>query len=215
VSLVGELRPVDDVAAAFADLVLAEAPTSLALSGGSTAQRCYETLAAREPDLAGVTVFYGDERWVPLDDRDSNAGMTRRALLDVVPVAAEHPMFRADLTLAEGAAAYGRLLRDAGPVGLVHLGLGPDGHTASLFPGSAQLGETEHRVVPAGDDAHPHPRLTVTLPWLAAQPLVVFTVAGADKREAFGRVRAGDRELPAARVRAGRIVWLVDAAALG
>jgi 6-phosphogluconolactonase len=214
-SLTGELREVDDVAAAFADLVLDEAPRSLALSGGSTAERCYEALAACAPDLGDVTVYYGDERWVPVDDPDSNAGMTRRVLLQRVQVAVEHPMYRDDLTIDEGAAAYGRLLRDAGPVGLVHLGLGPDGHTASLFPGSPQLDETEHRVVPAGDAAHPHPRLTVTLPWLAAQPLLVFTVAGEEKRDAFARVRAGDQDLPAARVRAARVVWLVDAAALG
>jgi 6-phosphogluconolactonase len=123
-------------------------------------------------------------------------------------------MYQEGLTIEEGAAAYGRLLRDAGPVDLVHLGLGPDGHTASLFPGTPALEETEHRVVVNQDAEHPHPRLTVTYPWLAEQPFVVLTVAGEEKREAFRRIRAGE-DLPAARVRAGRILWLVDPAAMG
>jgi 6-phosphogluconolactonase len=210
----GELREVDDVEAAFADLVLGEAPGSIALSGGDTARDCYAGLAARRPDWSGVDVYYGDERWVPLDDPDSNAGMVQQVLLCNVAPASHHPMYQAGLTIEAGAAAYGRLLRDVGPVDLVHLGLGPDGHTASLFPGSPALDEQRHRVVVNEDAEHPHPRLTVTYPWLETAALIVFTVAGEEKRDAFAKIRDG-ADLPAARVRAERVVWLVDAAALG
>jgi 6-phosphogluconolactonase len=96
----------------------------------------------------------------------------------------------------------------------VHLGLGPDGHTASLFPGSPSLDETERLVVAAGDADHPHPRLTFTLPAIARARLVVVTVAGSEKRDAVERIRAGE-DLPAARVRAERVLWLGDRAALG
>jgi 6-phosphogluconolactonase len=92
---------------------------------------------------------------------------------------------------------------------VVHLGLGPDGHTASLFPGSSTLDERERLVAPAGDDAHPHPRVTFTFPAIARFRLAVFTVEGAAKADAFARVLAGD-DLPAGRVSAARVVWLVD-----
>ncbi len=121
---------------------------------------------------------------------------------------------RADDVPEAAAAAYGRLLRAAPPLDLVHLGLGPDGHTASLFPGSPSLDEPHHWVVATGDDLHPHERLTLTLPALAETRLVVFTVAGAEKRDALARVQAGD-DLPAARVRAAEVIWLVDRPAAG
>ena len=210
----GEVRIVDDVPQAFAALVASEAPSSIALSGGDTAREAYELLAVADVDWGGVTVWFGDERWVPVDDPDSNEGMARRAFLDQVEPDDIRSMRNAGPTPEEAAAAYGRALRAVPPIELVHLGLGPDGHTASLFPGTAALDETHHWVVTNGDDLHPHPRLTVTLPMLASTRLVVFTVAGGDKAEAFARVRAGE-DLPAARVRAERIIWLVDPAAAG
>lgn len=213
-SLFGELRTVDDVPGAFAALLTETAPRSVALSGGSTAQRCYRALDELSPDWSGVSVYYGDERWVGLDDPDSNAGMVHRTLAVPIGAATEHPMFNGSLTIDEGAAAYGRLLEAAGPVDFVHLGMGPDGHTCSLFPGSTQLNERRHRVVPAGDDHHPHPRLTVTYPWLETARLVVFTVSGNAKRDALTRVRTGE-QLPAGRVRAQRVIWLADPAATG
>ena len=211
-SLQGELRVVDDVPRAFADLLVEEAPPSLMLSGGSTARRCYELLAGVDVDWGGVDVFFGDERWVPVDDPDSNEGQARRAFLEQVGPRAIHSMRNAGEVPDSAADAYDRLLRAHGPLDFVHLGLGPDGHTASLFPGSPALDERARLVVATGDDDHPHPRLTVTFPALNQSRLAVFTVAGEEKREALGRVRSGD-DLPAALVSAARVVWLVDEAA--
>lgn len=213
-TLPGELRVVDDVPQAFAALVTEEAPASIALSGGTTARECYERLVAAPVDWGPVELFFGDERWVPIDDPDSNEGLARRAFIDRVAPAAVHSMRRAGETIEEAAAAYDRLLREYRQVHLVHLGLGPDGHTASLFPGSPALEERERLVIATGDDAHPHSRLTWTYPAINGSPLVVFTVAGEEKRQAFERVRAGD-DVPAARVTAPKVVWLVDAAANG
>lgn len=208
------LRVVPDVAEAFADLVAQRAPRSIALSGGSTAQDCYRVLAARRPDWSSVEVFFGDERFVPVADPDSNEGMARRILLDGVRPAEVHSMAGAGPTPEAAAAAYERRLRAHGPLDLLHLGLGPDGHTASLFPGSPVLAVTDRLVVATGDDLHPHPRLTLTYPAIASARLVVFTVAGAEKAAALADVAAGDRSLPATRVRAVEVAWLVDAAAM-
>jgi 6-phosphogluconolactonase len=125
-----------------------------------------------------------------------------------------HSMRHAGDTIEEAAASYDRLVRDFGAVDIVHLGLGPDGHTASLFPGSPALDERARMVVATGDDVHRHPRLTFTFPAIARGRVVVFTVAGEEKRDALARVKAGD-DLPAARVRAERVLWLVDDAANG
>jgi 6-phosphogluconolactonase len=211
----GEIRIVDDVPQAFAALVAEVAPRSIALSGGDTARSCYELLVGADVEWDAVSVLFGDERWVPVDDPDSNEGMARRALLDQVKPHAIHSLRDAGATIDEAAAAYDALVRELGPVGFVHLGLGPDAHTASLFPGSPALEERERLVVPnPGDATHPHDRLTFTFPAIAQAELAVFTVDGAEKREAFGRVRAGD-DVPAARVTAQRVIWLVDAPAMG
>jgi 6-phosphogluconolactonase len=210
----GELRIVDDVPAAFAALVAAEAPQSIALSGGGTARQSYEQLADCDVSWDDVDVYFGDERWVPVDDPESNEGMARAVLLDRAQPAAVHSLRDAGPTIEAAADAYDARVAAAAPIELVHLGLGPDGHTASLFPGTAALAVDDRLVIPNGDDLHPHPRLTFTFPALARARLVVFTVAGAGKRDAFARVRAGD-DLPAARVTADRVVWLADPAAAG
>jgi 6-phosphogluconolactonase len=215
VSIPGEVRVVDHVPSSFARLVTSVAPRSIALSGGGTARTCYELLAtAANVDWRSVEIFFGDERWVPVQDPESNEGMARLAFLDEVEPAAIHSMHGAGPTIEEAADAYDALLRASPPIELVHLGLGPDGHTASLFPGSPSLDETERLALATGDNLHPHLRLTITFPAIAASRLAVVTVAGSDKREAMDRLRAGD-DLPAARVRAGQVVWLVDRAAAG
>jgi 6-phosphogluconolactonase len=210
----GEVRIVNDVARAFADVVVEAAPASIALSGGETAQEAYEALATRDLDWSTIDVGFGDERFVPVDDPDSNEGMARAALLDRAGPRSIRSMAGAGDTADAAARAYDALVAAAPPIDLVHLGLGPDGHTASLFPGSAALTVTDRLVVTNGDDLHPHPRLTFTYPALARSRFVVFTVAGDDKRDPFARIRAGD-DLPAAHVTAERVLWLVDPTAAG
>ncbi|HEV2767390.1 MAG TPA: 6-phosphogluconolactonase [Acidimicrobiales bacterium] len=211
----GEARVVDDVPSAFADLVVAERPSVIALSGGGTARRAYSVLAtrARRP-WRDVTVVFGDERWVPVDSDDSNEGMARRVLLDRVGAGAVRSMREAGASPEEAAAAYDRLVRELPVLDLVHLGVGDDGHTASLFPGSSALEVDDRLVVATGDDAHPHRRLSFTFPAIARARLVVVTVSGPEKASAWALLCRGE-DVPAARIRAERVVWLVDPAAAG
>ncbi|MDQ3145629.1 MAG: 6-phosphogluconolactonase [Actinomycetota bacterium] len=208
----GEVRVVDDVAAAFATVLAEEAPAVVALSGGGTARHCYQAVA--DGSLGGTQVVFGDERWVPVEDDESNEGMARRVLLDRARSGEVHSLRGAGATREEAAGAYDQLVASLSSLGLVHLGLGPDGHTASLFPGAAALEVDDRLVVPTGDHAHPHPRLSLTFAGIARADLVVFTVAGEDKADAWRRLRSGE-DLPASRVRAPRVLWLVDPAAAG
>jgi 6-phosphogluconolactonase len=224
----GEVHRVDSVPEAFAQLVLdamgAGLPGSegysLFLSGGATAQRCYERLAgsAPEPDWSGVDVYMGDERCVPPDHPDSNHRMVVEVLLSRVgPLRSDHPMYLSG-TPDEAASAYQRELEPLSAFDLIHLGLGPDGHCASLFPGSAALAQDDPAVlVMASRDPranNPHDRITLTLPAIARARLVVFTVSGTARRPAFEGVMSGS-DLPAARITAERVVWLVDEEAAG
>lgn len=212
-ALSGTVQIVDNVALAFARLLTQEAPRSVALSGGETAEECYAAVAATAPDWSNVDVYFGDERFVEASDPDSNEGMARRVLLDAVRPRSIHPMYQ-PVEIDEAARRYDALVSAAPAIEFVHLGLGPDGHTASLFPGSPTLDETKRLVVPAGDDAHPRPRLTFTYPAIARARFVVVTVAGAEKRDAVERIRSGE-DLPAARIHGERVLWLGDRAALG
>ena len=194
-----ELIETENVPTAFAAMVVDTAPQSIALSGGELAQQCYESLAQTPFDWSGVDVFFGDERKVPLDHPDSNGGMARRVLLNHVRPRSVHFMRDAD--------EYDALIASSPPIDLVHLGMGPDGHTASLFPGSPALDVQDRFVVETGDDLHPHPRLTFTFPAIARARFVIVTV-GEEKRATLEKVRAGE-DLPATRIRAERVVWLV------
>src|SRR3954447_2070988 len=124
--LAGEIRIVPHVPAAFAALVPAERPRSIALSGGDTARACYGLLAtAANLDWSVVDVFFGDERWLPVHDPESNEGMARLAFLDEVEPAWIHSMYDAGPDPEAAASAYERLVDDFGPIDIVHLGLGP------------------------------------------------------------------------------------------
>jgi 6-phosphogluconolactonase len=214
----GELRLVEDVPAAFADFVVAKTSAAfensfrIALSGGDTARACYEHLATEPIDWGRMEVFVGDERCVAPDDPAANQRLIREALGGVfAELGAFHPMSCDD---PEG---YAQLLASGSPLDLVHLGLGPDGHTASLFPGSAALSAPPGKLVVHNEDPtghNPHPRLTLTFDAIARARVVLFTVAGASKAEALNEVLGG-RDLPAARVRAPEVVWLCDREALG
>jgi 6-phosphogluconolactonase len=211
VALPGELRVVEDVPTHFADLVVTNAPASIAVSGGDLARACYEHLAARPFDWSEIDVFFGDDRFVPPEHDDSNEGMVRRVLLDHVQPRAVYPMYRSGL-IDDAADAYDTLMREHPPIELAHLGVGPDGHTASLFPNSPALDVTDRLVVATGDELHPYPRITCTYPGIARSPFVVVTVTGADKRDVLRRIAAGE-DLPAARIEAEKVLWLVDEAA--
>jgi 6-phosphogluconolactonase len=223
----GAFQRCASVPGVFAELVteqIADGITTLFLSGGTLAADCYQALAARQPpgvggpDWSTVDVFYGDERCVPLDDKDSNHLLAATTLLDVVgPVRSDHPMYRSGPP-AEAAAAYQKEVAGLPDFGLVHLGLGPDGHTASLFPESPALAVDEIGVfVVANHDPlghNVHDRITLTFAGIARARLVVFTVTGAEKHDALARILAGE-DLPAGRVTAQEIRWLVDDEAAG
>jgi len=221
--MTGELRIVRDVPTTFAATVIAQyfakpdPPLSLALSGGETARRCYERLAIASIgriNWRSVVLVWGDERCVPPQDARSNERLAREALLDRVGDAgAVHPM-----RCEQGPEAYEALLRGLGRIDVVHLGLGSDGHVASLFPQSDALQSGPERLVTLSRDPfgrHPCDRMTLTLAGIALARLVIFTVEGEHKREALARAREGDPTVPASHVRAERIVWIVDPEAAG
>jgi 6-phosphogluconolactonase len=216
----GELIVVDDVPGEFAERVVEafhsrpQEEFSLALSGGDTARHCYERLAtdaAEQIDWWAVDIYWGDERCVPPNHEASNELLGRQALLERVGAAhAVYPM-----RCEEGPDPYQLRLGELGRIDLVHLGMGPDGHTASRFPGSPALGADPGRLVVLNEDpsgSNPFQRMTLTFSALARARLVIFTVSGAEKRDCMRRIVAGD-DLPANRVVAERVVWLVDEAA--
>jgi 6-phosphogluconolactonase len=178
----------------------------VALTGGSTPRRAYELAAELEPDWSRVALWWGDERCVPPDDERSNFGMARAALLDRLerPPGAVHRM-PGELGKDPGAAQYERELAELDAFDLMLLGLGPDGHVASLYPGEPTLDETQRRAI--GAEAHLDPyvdRITLTLPMLRAAREVLFLVAGEDKADAVARAFAGEPtpEVPGSLVRA-------------
>jgi 6-phosphogluconolactonase len=177
----------EDPARCVANLML-KVRGNLALAGGSTPRRAYE-LARERRDWSGVTFWFSDERCVPPDDERSNYGMARDALLEHI-ASPDVRRIRGELGGSEAARRYDEELRGA-TIDLCLLGIGPDGHTASLFPRSPALDERERLAVAAEPGLDPLvERVTFTLPLIAACPLVVFLVAGADKAEAAERAFA-------------------------
>lgn len=220
------------VAAWIVELARAkERAFAVCLSGGSTPRRLYELLA--EPPYRErfpwprTHWFWGDERFVPHDDDLSNYRMVKEALLSRAPIPAEniHAIPTEGLGPDASAAAYERTLKSfygadrldaARPLFDVNvLGLGPDGHTASLFPGNAALRERDKWVC-AVTGAKREARITLTYPALESCRHAAFLVAGSEKRAILERLRRGDRSLPAAHVRpTGTLSIFADAAAAG
>jgi 6-phosphogluconolactonase len=201
---------------------------AICLSGGSTPRRLYQLLAETPYRDAlpweRLHWFWGDERFVPWDHPDSNYGMVRAALLARAPVPPQNIHgIPTSGEPEEAALAYERVLMTyygsesldpARPLfDVTILGLGPDGHTASLFPETAAL-EERRRWSVAVVGAKPEVRITLTYPTLESSRQAAFLVAGADKREVLTRALSGDRVLPAARVHPiGELTWFVDQAA--
>jgi 6-phosphogluconolactonase len=209
-----ELRVEDEPARACAKL-LAGASGNVVLTGGRTPERAYELAADLRPDWSDAELWWGDERCVPPEDERSNFGLAKRALLDrlVTPPRAVHRI-RGEEGSERAAAAYDEELRDVA-LDLVLLGIGPDGHTASLFPHASTLRERKRRAVPAEAGLEPFvDRVTMTVPELESALLVVFLVTGRDKAEAVARAFAGppDEATPASLVRSknGRTTAILD-----
>jgi 6-phosphogluconolactonase len=183
----------------------ASARASIVLTGGSSVGRAYELAAVRQPNWRRVPVFFGDERCVPPDDPRSNFGLARRTLLDRLAHLPEVHRIRGELPAVDAAAIYEAEL-DGVDLDLLLLGLGSDGHIASLFPGSPQLHERDRLVTsgPAGLEPFVE-RITLTLPSLLAAGRIVFLVTGAEKADAFARAFAGpiDAATPASLLRGG------------
>jgi 6-phosphogluconolactonase len=213
------------------EAVAAKGSFSVALSGGSTPKALFGLLAGEYLDRVPwreTHFFWGDERHVPPDHPDSNYRMTREAMLSTAPVPPEnvHRVEAENPDAADAADAYGRTLErwfgtrpgEFPRVDLVLLGMGPDGHTASLFPHTTALHETARSVVANWVPKFDAYRITLTAPVLNNAANVLFLVAGADKAEALHEVHEGARnpdEYPSQLVRptSGSLRWLVDRAA--
>jgi len=195
----------------------ARAGGHVVLTGGRTPKRAYEHAAELEPDWSRVELWWGDERCVPPDDDNSNYRLAKQVLLDRVTAGKVHRI-RGELGREQGAELYEQELGSLERFDLVLLGLGPDGHVASLFPDEPTLEETERRVIGATAKLEPFvDRVTLTLPALRAAREVLFLVAGEDKADAVRRAFAGDpsRATPGSLVRAtsGATTAVLDEAA--
>lgn len=222
-----------DAATRFVDLsaeaIAARGRFMIALSGGSTPKALFELLASDDwrdrVDWANVHLFWGDERFVPADHPDSNFGMTRRALLDRVdiPAAHIHRIVTEEGSAEEVAATYERTLRETFGIGdgesprfdLIHLGLGDDGHTASMFPGTQAMHEAERLVVAPWVEKFSTFRVTTTPVVLNNAAEVQFLVAGASKVAVVPQVLNGPYEpdrLPSQTVKphSGVLRWILD-----
>ncbi|MGB3201108.1 MAG: 6-phosphogluconolactonase [Nodosilinea sp.] len=204
---------------------------TLALAGGSTPKPLYAGLAERDLPWEKLYIFWGDERYVPIDHPDSNAGMTKEVWLDRVPIPPDHILVTPTLEgdPAASASQYEAMVKAVfgGLQGTSHdqipefdlilLGMGDDGHTASLFPHTAALGEHE-RLITVGDKGG-DPRITFTVPLINQSRRVLFLVAGADKQAALAQVFAAegdDRAYPSRLVQPqGELGWLLDRQAVG
>ena len=203
-----ELHVVADPSAAVGDLLADQASRggSIVLTGGSTPGKAYEHAVARTDDWSRVTLWWGDERCVPPDDERSNYHLAQETLLSrlAVPPRTVHRI-RGELQPADAAGEYDRALEGV-DLDLLLLGVGADGHIASLFPGSPQLGVSDRRATSGPPGLEPWvDRVTLTLPELQSARRTVVLATGADKAEAVARAFRGDitEETPASLLRAG------------
>lgn len=216
-------RQAAETIASCLDLALAQRDRAqIALAGGTTPRACYEKLGAEHLPWDRIDVLLGDERWVPADHPDSNARMIHDSLLAQGPGqhACFHPVPTAAPTPAEGCRQYADLLRQLCPgdpptLDLVLLGLGDDGHTASLFPGTTAAANVDDLVTVG--EGKGLARITLTAPVLSAARQVLFLVSGAGKQQALQRLLDADespQRTPARLVRpAGEVLILADRAA--
>jgi 6-phosphogluconolactonase len=194
-------------ASLVADAIQGDVRT-LALAGGSTPARAYQLLAEAALEWGRVTVLFGDERCVPADHPDSNYLMARRSLLDRVNPGSVHRM-AGELGPDVAASLYEPIVRWLSPLDLVLLGMGPDGHTASLFPGHPEVSAEGMAVGVRGAPKPPPDRVSLTLGCLRQARRVVFIVTGADKAVAFAAAARG--EVPSGMI--PNAEYLVDRAA--
>ena len=217
-----EILVLDDAEAAARETAerlgaAARAGAQLALTGGSTPRRAYELAATVEPDWSRAGAWWGDERCVPPDDERSNYRLARESLLDRLARPPAVHRIRGELEPEEAAAAYEREL-DGTRLDLVLLGIGPDGHVASLFPDAPTLRERERRVVAAAPGLEPFvERVTLTVPALRAAGAILFLVTGAEKADAARAafVEEPSERTPSSLVRAdsGESLAILDGAA--
>jgi 6-phosphogluconolactonase len=184
---------------------LASGTRTLVLAGGSTPRRCYEILATMGVAWGRITILFGDERCVPPDDPESNFHMAHQVLLGRVFPATISRM-PGELGPDEGAAAYAKAITPLLPLDLVLLGIGPDGHTASLFPGHSALQASGLVVGVRGAPKPPPERITLSLSALRSARRVIILAAGADKAEAVERAQR--HEVPSGMIEHAE--WLVD-----
>ena len=208
----------DTIADAIRDSIAARGGCRIALAGGGTPKPIYAALAQRgDVDWSAVRFFFGDERAVGPSDPSSNYRMVRTTLLDPIAASDDH-VFRihGEDEPEQAAAAYDARLGTE-PLDLVLLGMGGDGHTASLFPGDPGIDVTDRRVVVTTSPVAPTTRISLTLPAIDAAHRVVLLVSGAGKAERLAEVwqqiAARTPSLPVARVATERLHWHVDALA--
>lgn len=208
-----ELVVNDDVPGRAVEEFVRAAPRVVALAGGDTPRPVYERLAATDYPWPEVDLLFTDERCVPTGHADSNFRMVDESLLSRLPAGRGPRVHGMPGEVCDADGHERQLRRRFGSdlrLDLAVLGLGRDGHTASLFPGDPALEERERWVL--GVDRSDHRRLTLTLPVLSSANTAMFLVVGESKRQALGRLLSGE-DIPAAKVRAGRVVVLADRAA--
>ena len=195
---------------------VASSPGHIALSGGSTPGRAYELAAELHPDWRpDVHLWFGDDRAVPPGDERSNYRLAKETLLDRLTLQPQVHRIRGELGAEEAAALYDGELRDV-TLDLALNGIGTDGHTASLFPGSPALAERQRRAVAADPGLEPFvPRVTLTPPVFAQARLLIYLVTGEAKAEAARRALAAapSPETPASLVRGRETIAILDRAA--